>query len=192
MTKLKGSNNYQEEKMPRTEDRVVPLGIDKSGQQWEMLQKCNGPGHVPSLVPIENCTFFFFFKFKTNRQELDCRSNAMWLMISHNEWPWYQPAGSQLWRKLAFQLSNMWGPDFWFQTPHPQCLLHRHLKEAGRLRRSGHRSLMSMKFSRLIICSSHGAQYCKISTHVPSLSFFIEHLLMQRFFWMLQPVEMQT
>lgn len=33
MTKLKGSNNYQEEKMPRTEDRVVPLGIDKSGQQ---------------------------------------------------------------------------------------------------------------------------------------------------------------
>ena len=40
-----------------------------------------------------------------------------------------------------------------------------------------------MKLSCLIIWSSHLAQYCEISTRVPSVSFyFLEHLFMQRFF----------
>lgn len=61
-----------------------------------------GRAKAPSLLCL--LRIFFFFKFKTDHQKPDCRSNVMWLMILHNEWPWYQSAGSPLWRKSLWVL----------------------------------------------------------------------------------------
>lgn len=116
------------------------------------------------IVPI----FFFFFKFKTNCQRPDRRGNAMWLMILHNEWPWYQPAGSQLWKESLSVLKYV-RP--WLLIPNSAEVSQRNQETQKRRRRSGHRSHICKKLSCLILRLSHLAQYCKITTLIPSLIF---------------------
>ena len=112
----------------------------------------------------------FFFKFKTNCQRPDCRGNAMWLMILHNEWPWYQPAGSQLCRESLSVLKYV-RP--WLLIPNSAEASRRNQETQKRHRRSGHRSHICMKLSCLILRLSHLAQYCKITTPIPSVFFYL-------------------